>query len=308
MYQSIARGTGYLVQNPDVVREVNARFPYVTVQPDGSWEAVLEDPKPDNQPPCPWGHDVVVYCVNQDFFPGLTASLRSLLHFHPELPVVIISWDLTPSQQLYLSRFATVIPRRSDLPDDPTWGRLGVFHLDVRRAVYLDADTVVLKPLNGLLQMDSPFAAAPNLDWGIKENFSDLAPLLELGLDPFLPAFNAGVFAADIRYWGTGLYDELLDLHSRYGSSFLLADQSALQLAFNLPDHPFTWLPVAYNTMAEFWDWEADPSTPALIHYAGPEKPWIPGCSYPAQEHFFRWSVLPTPNQLRRIATGGARS
>lgn len=56
------------------------------------------------------------------FFPGLMASLRSLIHFHPLVPIIVISWDLTSEQELFLSGFVTVVSRRMDLPDDPVWG------------------------------------------------------------------------------------------------------------------------------------------------------------------------------------------
>jgi hypothetical protein len=287
------RGTGYLLDNPSVVRRVDALYPEALIHPDGTWEARQEKPALSRKVPEPEGREAVIYCTNQDFFPGLRASLRSLLHFHPEVPVIVISWDLSPAQEAYLSGFATVVPRRTDLPDDPTWGRLGLFHTKVRRAIYLDADTIILRPIDELLSLQSPFAAAPNLDWAIRENFSDSGLLHELGVNPELPAFNAGVLVVDVSYWGTRLYDELLDLERRYGGSFLLGDQSALHLAFNRSPYPFTWLPEKFNALAEFWDWDNDPDTPRIVHYAGPDKPWHPAYKYPAQELFLRWSTIP---------------
>jgi lipopolysaccharide biosynthesis glycosyltransferase len=214
------------------------------------------------------------------------------LYFHPTIPVIVISWDLTPAQEAYLSRFATVVPRREDLPDDPTWGRLGLFHTGVCRAIYLDADTIILRSIDELLSCEAPFAAAPNLDWCVRENFSDLGVLHECGVNPDLPAFNAGVLVVDVPYWGTRLYDELLDLERTYGESFLLGDQSALHLAFNRSPYPFTWLPAEFNAIAEFWDWEHDPDTPRIVHYAGPDKPWHASYGFPMREQFLRWSTI----------------
>lgn len=290
---STPRGTGYLLDNPDVVRAVDSLFPDALIHPDGSWEVAQGARTPAREVPNPEGREAVIYCSNQDFFPGLRASLRSLLHFHPEVPVIVISWDLSPAQEAYLAGFATVVPRRPELPGDPTWGRLGLFHTKVRRAVYLDADTVILRPIDELFSFQAPFAAAPNLDWALRENFSDLGVLREQGVDPELPAFNAGVLVVDVPHWGTRLYDELLDLEQRYGGSFLLGDQSALHLAFNRSPYPFAWLPERFNALAEFWDWENDPDTPNIVHYAGPDKPWQPAYKYPMQELFLRWSTIP---------------
>jgi hypothetical protein len=296
-----ARGAGYLVANPHVVEAVDTLYPHAAVAPDGSWRAAPRPPPPARVVPVPWGRDAFVYCSDRRFFPGLVASLRSLLAWHPDAPVVVISWDLAPVQEAYLRGFATVVPREPDLPEDPAWGRFGLFRLDLRRAVYLDADTVVLGPLHELLAADAAFAAAPNLDWTLADNFCDPRPLTSLRLDPALPAFNSGVFTAHVSAWGPAFLAELLDLQARFGTDFLYPDQSALQLALNRPGRRFTWLPPRLNAMAEFWDWTDPDRLPALVHYAGHEKPWRPDCPYPAQHFFFRWSKIPAPAQLPTV-------
>jgi hypothetical protein len=289
-----ASGEGYLLQNPDVVAFVDATYPHAKVFPDGRWEATSDLPPPARDVPGLRGKTVVVYCANPAFYPGLIASLRSLLHFHPTVPVVIISWALSSRQEEYLSGFATVVPRRDELPDDPIWGQLGLFHLDVQRAVCLDADTIILQPIDDLFASKAPFAAARNLDWGIRENFKDTTVLSEFGLDPNLPAFNAGVYTVDVAFWGTRLYDELLELNQQYGYNFMLGDQSALHLAFYRSEYSFEWLPDEFNGMAEFWDWNGEP--PRILHYAGPDKPWWPNYNLPGGEYFFRWSKIPKPD------------
>lgn len=287
----------YLVSNPSVVRWLDDAHPDVLVGPDGRFnvDVLMEPPRtfvPDHT-----GRPTVVLCANREFFPGLWVALVSLLRVHADVPVVIFSWDLTEAQEVWLSKVATVLPRDPCLPDDPMWGRLGLFSLDVPRAVYLDADVVVLRSLDALLHSEAKFAAARNLDWGIVTNFKDDSLLISLGLDPMAQAFNSGVFTADIAFFGHSLYDRMLELHQLYADHFILGDQSAFQLAFYLDDRPFEFVETVFNTMAKFHDWATDPHSPHLIHFAGPDKPWKPQCRQPGQSFFFDHSRLPDPNR-----------
>lgn len=64
---TVRRGSGYLLSNTQIVREVDRRFPHAEISSDGSWDADISTPPARLQSVSPWGRESVVYCVNQDF-------------------------------------------------------------------------------------------------------------------------------------------------------------------------------------------------------------------------------------------------
>ena len=125
-----------------------------------------------------------------------------------------------------------------------------------RKLVYLDADTVVLRAPDELFDLDTSFAAAPDVGWP--------------------DAFNTGVMVLkpDMgEYWA-------LQTMASTGDSFDGADQGLLnqyyqhrnwhRLSFNYnctPNAQYQWEP-AYRYYK---------SSISIVHFIGKSKPWFQG-------------------------------
>ncbi len=288
------KGSGYTLSNMDMVYHVDAHYPHAVVDEKGDWYA---DDRPVFLPivgPRDPRQTAIVFGCDQLYFPGLMPALLSVRHHHPDVPLVVIDCGLTAIQARYIQQFVEVFRSSTPIPDLPVWARFDLSLLNYDRVVYLDSDLIVLDTLPDLLQADVEFAAIRNLDWGIKENFTDTDVLKRYGIDPDAPAFNSGVFSIDNRIWGSGkLLRDALRIYSEVGNAFIYPDQSALQIIMNLGGCRVTFLDEGYNAIAECWDWRRRNERVRIIHYAGNEiKPWNALCRYPRLDWFFSYSKI----------------
>lgn len=277
-----------------MVAYVDANYPHAEIDEYGNWSA---DDSPSFWPIVPQktvGTIAFVFNSDKVYFAGLMPAINSVRKYHPEIPLVVLDRGLTAIQSDYLRQFADVVPSSNSLPDVPLWGKLDVSLLNFERIIYLDSDVLLLDSIPDLLQTQAEFAAIRNLDWGIKENFTDPCVLQRYGIDPDAPAFNAGVFSIDNRIWGNGrLLNEAVELYREIGETFVYHDQSALQILMNRAVGQVTFLPDEYNAISECWNWHDVTKKPRIIHYAGDEfKPWNPLCKQPKLEYFFEFSKI----------------
>ncbi|MDX5350852.1 MAG: glycosyl transferase, partial [Rhodobacterales bacterium] len=133
------------------------------------------------------------------------------------------------------------------------FAKLRLWQLDYRRAVFLDADTLVLRNIDRLLDYPE-FSAAPN----VYESLGDFRRL------------NSGVFAARPD---PATFQRMLARLDAPGAFWRRTDQTFLQHFF--PD--WHGLPVFDNmlqyvwlNLPELWDW----SSIRVLHYQY-EKPWM---------------------------------
>jgi lipopolysaccharide biosynthesis glycosyltransferase len=295
--RSEMKGNNYTLSNMDMVYFVDGLYPHASVNDDGDWQAednpvfdaVIETRDPHQT--------AIAFSSDRSYFPGLMAAMTSVRKFHPQTPLVIIDDGLTISQVSFLRQYAEVVRSSNPLPGIPAWARLDVARLKYDRVVYLDADIILVREIPELLETNAEFAAVKNLDWPIKENFSDPTVLKEYGIDADAPAFNAGVFSIDNCKWGKSrLAQEALKIYHRIGYAFAYADQSALQVLMNLNGSSVTFLDDGYNAIAECWDWQNQGDSVRIVHYAGDEiKPWHPLCKYPMLDLFFAHSKIKRP-------------
>lgn len=201
----------------------------------------------------------------------------------------------------------------------------------VERAVYLDADILVLRPITELGSIDlrgqpvgavrdsaNPWAAGP---WG--------APWAQLGMDPGSPYFNAGVLVIDLPRWRAGeVGARSLDLLRRTRPRW--GDQDGLNtvLEGHWQELPRRWNLQTAELTQESAGWalwrteiEAAIADPAVVHFTGMTKPWQFGSSHPATANWLEWvdrtawaGWRPQPpqsgrlDQLARLAVGSARA
>ena len=167
-------------------------------------------------------------------------------------------------------------------------------HVD--RLVYLDADTLVRRPLDELWELPlegRPVAAVRNV---VEPSAADR--LRTLGLDPDR-YLNSGVLVMDLaRMRENGSSAALLDAVRREGERLVWVDQDALNLALGddwLELHP------RWNAQNSLWSWadlaerllgadvvRAARADPAVLHFEGPwlNKPWHYLCDHPHVEEY----------------------
>ncbi|MBC8093063.1 MAG: glycosyltransferase family 8 protein [Pseudonocardia sp.] len=164
---------------------------------------------------------------------------------------------------------------------------------DEQRALYLDVDTLVLRDLRPLLTLPldgAPLAAVrdpqnPTVGMGLA-----LPNCRRLGVPAGREYFNSGVMLLDLHACRRdGLFDRAHEFLAVYPGEVLLWDQDALNVA---TEDRWVRLPRRWNTFAlsplatepEFVHY-AEPVMPlaellcdeylaAVLHYAGPAKPW----------------------------------
>lgn len=228
----------------------------------------------------------VTLVTNADYLPGAVALLRSLrrtgttagivvLHtpavaegtLRPlvDLGAILAECDLLPTSPAFNDTHS----RRNQHDRAPfTKGEKPAFHtpldnfvklrlwqLPVRRAVFLDADTLVLQNIDRLFDYPE-FSAAPN----VYESLADFHRL------------NSGVFTARPA---KATFDAMLAELDRPGAFWRRTDQTFLESYF--PD--WHGLPIFDNllqyvwlNLPDLWDW----SRIRVLHFQY-EKPWDPG-------------------------------
>ncbi|PIE09588.1 MAG: glycosyl transferase [Rhodobacterales bacterium] len=155
------------------------------------------------------------------------------------------------------------------------FAKLRLWQLDYKRVVFLDADTLVLRPIDRLFDYPE-FCAAPN----VYESVADFHRL------------NSGVFTARPAH---ATFDAMLERLDQPGAFWRRTDQTFLETWF--PD--WHGLPVFYNmlqyvwfNLPGLWKWEDI----HVLHFQY-EKPW--------QDHAKADQLRPLIDLWRAFAEGG---
>ena len=237
---------------------------------------------------------------------GTLTAIRSIRRTNPAVPIVILHHDLNEAQRtLFKGTTLKHIDRidfqlsswsrqlRSDIPVTCYLSLCVEYINEFDVAIYIDADTVVLEPLDDLFAMDVPLAARVMDDHPLAEHFEDGEKLLERenirGVGEY--ALNNGVVRFDLRYWRTNsLMREAAQLFRKYGpDAFKLTDQSLLNLVayktrtlspvprlYNFCAYP-DMLRMEHSLIRNRFGWAA-PQMPEgivkVVHWTGPLKPW----------------------------------
>jgi len=162
------------------------------------------------------------------------------------------------------------------------------------RAVYLDADTLVLDDLSPLFSV--PLGGRPVgavLDW-LPSIGDAVAPWADLALDPAAPYFNSGVMVMDLEAWRAEDAGCAVLRRCLADTEHLLAqgrwpqnDQYGLNVVFH---RRWAGLAPRWNHFSE----RAADESPAVVHYVGNGKPWSPKCR-PEFAARFRATLAGTP-------------
>lgn len=249
-------------------------------------------------------HAYVTLVSNPDYLQGAEALLRSLRLTGTSADLVVMHRGLSPEHlarlRLHGARLiaAELLPTsgsfdathardalnkraaftRGGKPDFHTpldnFVKLRLWQLDYERCVFIDADALVLRPVDKLFELPE-FCAAPNV---------------YDGLDGF-HRMNSGVFTArpDIR-----TYHDMLARLDQPGVFWRRTDQTFLQDYFpdwhGLSIH-YNMLQYVWFNMPELWSWEDI----RILHFQY-EKPW--------QDHDKVHLLRPLIDLWRAIAAG----
>ena len=179
---------------------------------------------------------------------------------------------------------------------------------DVDRILYLDCDIIVNDRIDELYNCDiDNYALACVLD----EDYMSDAKYQRLGLEPPKTYFNAGVLLLNISYWREHnvtercircideLHDKLL-LHDQDTLNVVLKNEVKLaHVKYNFQTgFLYTKTKLSENTRKEI---VGTLDRPAIIHYTGPNKPWLLHYHHPYL-NTFRDFMLKSPwNDLKLV-------
>jgi len=235
---------------------------------------------------------------------GTVTAIRSITLSNPGIPIVVLHHDLSPEQEQLL---AGAVVKRVDLPSFQLsgWSRLSrpdipdtcylsmclevITDFDV--AVYIDADTVVLEPLDDVFVMKAPAVARVMDDYPLVEHFEDGERILLQESVNAVYAINNGLVRFDLRYWrANSLLRQAEELFRKYGpDAFRLTDQSLLNLIvyktgtlqpisriYNFCRYPDMLL-MEHTLVKNDFGWIAPKIVEGVVkvvHWTGPLKPW----------------------------------
>jgi lipopolysaccharide biosynthesis glycosyltransferase len=256
----------------------------------------------------------VAFGVDAKFALPLGTALASLVKRHaPDEVAVTILHDGLPSADIerikrtVAGRFSIswhLVKRRDLAGAHYTPGLSGATlyrlllprFLSADRVIYLDCDLVIVDSLRGLWELDfgnhlvaavrdanTPFPAGPSgTNWR------------ELGLDPDLPMFNAGVLVIPLGAWraqevGERALSVLRNFTPRWG------DQDALNVVLQRQwsELPRRWNLQSADVTGRGLSWALWPhevsralEDPAIVHFTEGDKPWHADSAHPLRQQW----------------------
>ncbi|MET3601485.1 DUF4422 domain-containing protein [Martelella mangrovi] len=162
----------------------------------------------------------------------------------------------------------------------------------VEKAIYLDADTVVVDPLEDLWMTDledHPVAGAPD-DAGFQQ-------ARRLQLSSRHRYFNAGIMIFDVAsFRKMELKEDIISAFRKHGSCIISQDQDILNILFS---ENTKMLHLRWNAGSRIYrDNPLEPSydeeealeaasDPAIVHFTDKRKPWHLKCTHPFTELYW---------------------
>lgn len=261
---------------------------------------------------------VVVACAaNASYAIPLAVMLRSAadhLSSGRELEAWVVDDDLGDAARKRiiesLGSRATVhwlSPDRTSFTGLPLWGRMPINTYDkltiaetlpaqVKKAIWLDCDTLVLADLAELWDMSMGSAHALAVTDSLVPTVSSrfgVSGFADLGFDAATPYFNAGVMVIDTEKWRESkIAAGAVDYLNRFRDSVFFWDQEALN----------AMLVGRWSSLEQRWNWSAnldrlspngvshdETKGPArIVHFSGNIKPWVVREAMDFDEEYFR--------------------
>lgn len=260
----------------------------------------------------------IVYAVDDSFCRHLAVSMISLIEHNrnENLCFHILSDEISDENQRLLCNlcedegkeihFYPIINLREQLMDKVYGMDTGHFRATIlarlfmgsvlpetiTKALYLDADTVVLRPLHKLYSVPlgahvAAMAPEPTIYHELKKT---------LGIAENKPYFNSGVMLINLSLWRErGIEEDCFSFYNRMGGKLPFADQDILNVVlrgrilrlpqrFNFFSNYYYF---RYKTLCKRAAWYSESESresffaakhhPVIVHFAGAERPWIQG-------------------------------
>ena len=174
---------------------------------------------------------------------------------------------------------------------------------DFDKALYMDCDIIVNDDISELWNTDLGDMAC-----GIIEDQACEDITLHNRIHTFTPYYNAGVLLMNLDVWRKeNISQRLVEYMKDYPERCLYPDQDAINAILVGKLMP---LPYRFNFQERWYEpqqhwlmhrdkWEAIEEAkkkPAILHYTGPQKPWMEGCSHPLAMLFFKYKKFVVEN------------
>ena len=272
----------------------------------------------------------IAFGIGEGYVPHLGAAIASIVRCTPDARIrFIILHDGIPLPRQ--AKIEAIAPDAEfvwthiidgDVPDFADHGhfnRTTLFRFqlerlapaDCKRAIYLDADLIVMRDLRELFAIDlgqAALGAAVDAGAAIDRIIVPSKFAQRWGLSPRYSYFNAGVLLLDLeRIRSERMFSEAERFLAQHQRDLPFNDQDALNWRF--------WglwagLPPAWNVQYDMvvpWlardlpdELRVHSQQPALVHFTGPGKPWTPGFYHPWS--WIYWQNLARTPFLNEVA------
>ncbi|HEY7486029.1 MAG TPA: glycosyltransferase family 8 protein [Streptosporangiaceae bacterium] len=258
----------------------------------------------------------IVCCVDDGFIQPLCVLMQSIATAQPDatadIKFIVIHQGLQDTSRRTIHANAdrlglSVEFRRVPAPDsrypefrtgsDATYTRLAIPDVipDYRVVLYMDVDIILLQDIRPLLRMPlngAPFAAVPDPTKPVLRLGRALPGWEALGLKGDREYFNNGVMLIDIAECRRrGLFAKAARLLVDHQENLRYWDQDAMNLAATEDWLRLErkWNTFAFSSLVQLGGYVhrgepllplsqllAEEETAAVLHFAGPQKPWLP--------------------------------
>ncbi len=171
------------------------------------------------------------------------------------------------------------------------------------KALYLDCDIIVNRNIDNIWNIE-----LGNNACGMVEDQACEDITLHNRIGIYTPYYNAGVLLMNLEVWRKeNISEKLIAFMSDYPEKCLYPDQDAIN---NVLCKRITPIPYTYNFQERWYEpqhewlmhrnkWAAideAKKAPCILHYTGPQKPWMAGCSHPLADLYFKYRKTFIPN------------
>lgn len=249
--------------------------------------------------------DIHIYIIESDMTDSLRQKIeQSVLQNKKSFHQVTFHWtklDQFPTYDLPESKKHHLIT-----PD--AYSRLllpNVLPEEAEQLIYLDADVVVIADLallsdsadKNCTMCAAPSVILPYVSSTGHEGIPLVFNYVELGIPASNRYFNSGVLVINLKPWRKNqISSRVIDYVQRHRKQVLLYDQGALNAILFDQWSPLDnrWNQTYTIMLPEWWstelysreDWRRIKNDPFIVHYTGPDKPWLPGYKRPRLSFF----------------------
>lgn len=218
-----------------------------------------------------------------------TALLKKVQSLYPQSTISVVELSTEKIKGAIVSdRFPIAIFFRFLIPD--------LFDFD--KALYLDCDTIVNGNIEELWQVNMDNMACGMVEDQVSDDITQ-----HNRIRTYTSYYNSGVMMMNLDYWRKEkLCEQLMKYVIQHPERCLYPDQDAINATLAdkiVPlDYKFNFQERWYEAQ-KYWlmhrdKWsqiEKAKKNPVILHYTGPKKPWMAGCTHPLAKLYFKYKA-----------------